>query len=154
MLRVKAYRLARVGTNPMNWANRLALTANLAIFVMAVLFIGKYGLSPGPGTTWHYSDLVVIVLTAVGVLITALGVGIAIMALWGYQKITDHAVDQSLKFTSDRVTKRLEEYLSTQEVQERIRALVDAKVAQASDQVYADLAPSYPAGQGAQGNGG
>ncbi len=65
-----------------NWPNRLAAFANISLCAVAAFYIGKHALTPD-SQEWHYSDLIVIILTALGVVMAALGVGIAIMAIWG-----------------------------------------------------------------------
>jgi hypothetical protein len=90
---------------------------------------------------WSYADLVVVMLTAVGVLVATLGIGVAILAVWGYAKIAENAVERSLS----AVTKRLDDMTTTSELQERIKRVVDPKIEKAADEVYNDFARKYPA---------
>ena len=54
-----------------------------------------------------YVDFLTIVLTALGVMLTALAIGIGVAAIWGYQGIKDGAT----KAVMERAEKRLEERL-------------------------------------------
>jgi hypothetical protein len=57
-------------------------------------------------------------------------------------------VQQALEGTEKKVSDRLEECLQSDEIKERIAKLVEEKVRIASDEVYSDLAPTYPDPEG------
>src|SRR5690348_8449141 len=117
----------------MNWPNRFAFLANFGLFLMLAYFLFSHGLEGTP-EGWTYADLVVVMLTAVGVIVASLGIGIAIIAVWGYSKITDNAVERSLL----AVNKRLDDMTTSSELQERIKSVVDPKIEKAADEVYND----------------
>ena len=66
----------------------------LALFVLSLSVAQSNGLIVFQGDT---IDLTAILLTAVSVLVTVLGVFIAILALWGYKEIRDRAVASAVK---------------------------------------------------------
>ena len=108
---------------------------------MATFFILRHGLD-APRADWSYSDLVTVLLTAIGVILTTLGLGIAALAIWGYQKIADHAEAQSIA----AVNKRLDAMLLEQNLKQRISEMVQPHIAQAADEVWGDFAAAaYPA---------
>lgn len=111
---------------------------------MAGYFILRHGLD-APQANWSYSDLVTVLLAAIAIILTALGLGIAILAIWGYQKIADHAVQRSVEVMNERFDKMMEE----QNLKERISAIVQPHIAQAADAVWGDFAAAaYPVDEG------
>jgi len=118
--------------------------ANVALFLMAVYFISIHGLA-APEAHWTYSDLVSVLLTAIGIILTTLGLGIALLAIWGYQKIADHAVGKSV----EAVNKRLDTMLEEQNLKQKISDMVQPHITEAADQVWSDFAAaSYPSEEG------
>jgi hypothetical protein len=134
----------------MNWPNRFGFIANFALCLMAGYFILRHGLD-SPQATWSYSDLVAVLLTAIGVILTTLGLGIAALAIWGYQKIADHAETQSVA----AVNKRLDAMLADQNLKQRISDMVQPHIAQAADAVWEDnfAVAAYPPGEGQENAG-
>lgn len=53
------------------------------------------------GNTMQYADVVSIMLTSVGVLVTVLGVGIAILALWGIRHMREVAKETARKHVKE-----------------------------------------------------
>ena len=117
---------------------------------MAGYFILRHGLD-APQADWSYSDLVVVLLTAIAVILAALGLGVAALAVWGYQKIADNARDIAI----NAVNTKLNEMFADQNLKKRISDMVQPQIEQAADQVWEDnfAAATYPPGEG-QGNAG
>ena len=70
-----------------------SLTAlNVGFAVLAVYFIFRGGATPEAGTDISYMDLVVIILTALGVMLATLGFGVALAAVWGYNAIKEMTI--------------------------------------------------------------
>ncbi len=62
---------------------------NIAIFGGGAYFVVSRGFVPGAG--WTAVELVTIVLAALAVLITVLGIFIAVLAIWGYTRLAEDA---------------------------------------------------------------
>lgn len=70
----------------------LFLALNIALFLVLAFFVGSRGYAPGGGFT--STELVTIVLTALAVLLTALGIFIAVLAVLGYTQLRKLAVSR------------------------------------------------------------
>ena len=120
---------------------------------MVLYFIGTRGLEPTPAN-WQYADLVTVILTATTIILAAIALGIALIAVWGYKVIIEQsekvARDQADKVATDLVN----EYLSREEIKNRIRALVDDRVRKEADSVVDDILPAYPTDLKEGGNAG
>jgi hypothetical protein len=64
------------------YLNILLSVLNLALFAAGFYFVASRGFTPGPG--WTPVELVTAVLAALAILITVLGIFLAILAFWGY----------------------------------------------------------------------
>jgi hypothetical protein len=67
------------------YLNILLSVLNLALFAAGFYFVASRGFTPGPG--WTPVELVTAVLAALAILITILGIFLAILAFWGYTGI-------------------------------------------------------------------
>lgn len=90
------------------WFNRILAGVNLAMFtVMAVFFITR-GTNLFP--PWDGPAVVTIVLTAVTVVLGAVALGVALLAVWGYNAIRDHAgsvADRAATLAADQAVQKL-----------------------------------------------
>lgn len=69
--------------------NALLITLNVVLFGLAFYFVASRGVAPSAG--WSSVELVTVVLTALAVLLTTLGIFIAVLAVWGYTRLSDDA---------------------------------------------------------------
>ncbi|MEP0149977.1 hypothetical protein [Roseibium sp.] len=72
---------------------------NVALFAMNAYFIGTRGYVAGG--SFDSTSLVTIALTSVAVLVTALGIFIAVLAIWGYNSLKQGAIDEAVKRAVD-----------------------------------------------------
>ena len=89
----------------------------------------------------EYKDYVAILLTAVTVVLTTLAIGIGIVTIVGYRAIKTGAVIAARK----AVDERLGDLLDGENIKDRLHEMVQSRLSQASDEVWADFAPqAYP----------
>jgi hypothetical protein len=62
---------------------------NVTFFAGCVYFVASRGFVPGAG--WSGVEVVTIVLAALAVLMTVLGIFIAVLAVWGYARLSEEA---------------------------------------------------------------
>src|SRR5438045_3935760 len=75
----------------MRFANFVMFAINLLLFGLVGYFVVSHGLA-APPANWEYKDLIAIILTALGAILTTLAIVIGLMAIWGYSSIRDAAV--------------------------------------------------------------
>ena len=83
----------------MKWPNRILFACNLAFFAGAVWFLSENGAASIAPGKWEYKDLISILLTVVSVIVTFIGIIVAVAAIWGYQSIRNVA-EQKAEETS------------------------------------------------------
>ncbi|MCG8562674.1 MAG: hypothetical protein MI824_22985 [Hyphomicrobiales bacterium] len=99
----------------------------LTVFVLLVLgiliaFFFLYVATRGVGgSVWSYKDFVTISLTVVTVVLAALGLGIALLAIWGYAQIEKLAGQKA----EEVAKKAAEDHLSSEEFRERFRETIE-----------------------------
>jgi hypothetical protein len=96
----------------------LMFTLNFALFACLIFLFWSRGYIEGAGFT--SVDLVTIVLAAVAVLITALGIFIALLAIWGYNSLRSTAEDIA-RTTAENVVKSQLPALVRREVGDQLR---------------------------------
>lgn len=64
---------------------------NLVLLLACTYFIATRGVSAAAGVGWTPVELVTTVLSALSILITVLGIFLAVLAVWGYAKLADEA---------------------------------------------------------------
>jgi hypothetical protein len=76
-----------------------------------------------------------ILLACITVVLTALAIAIGIAAIWGYGEIKKEAGTRA----QESIDRKLGEYFGNLDIQERLKAEVQARVSREADQVYQDL---------------
>lgn len=88
------------------WLNRLLLAMNIVILGGASYFVVTRGLgSAGTGQPWQPVEIVTVVLAVLAALITILGAFIAVIAIWGYTRLSDEARSAAQKAATDHAEK-------------------------------------------------
>lgn len=82
-----------------------------------------------------YQDWVTAILSVLGMALTVLGVVIAVLAIWGYRSIREEAI-KSAEVAS---LKAVEKYFDGAGIPEKLKALVEERLAADADQVFKDL---------------
>jgi uncharacterized membrane protein len=95
------------------WLNRFLFLANITILSGAMYFIFTRGWVAGAGG-WTPVELVTTVLAAVALLITVLGIFIALLAIWGYNRITKEAGRRAETATHIYLSKNVQQLVSDQ----------------------------------------
>ena len=79
----------------------------LVIIGLGLVFVGSHVIDDAP-EGWKFIDLITILLTTAVVVITALGIGIAILGVWGYNTIQSLALKKADEAVPEAVAKALE----------------------------------------------
>lgn len=104
---------------------------NLGVFlswlvtICLIAFSAFYAATRGPLSAdgWSYSDLVTVILTAVTVVLAALGLGIAAIAIWGYDRIERNASDAAVNEARDMIDRHLKSARFVEQVREIVEDL-------------------------------
>lgn len=83
----------------MKWPNRIIFLCNLAFFVAVVWVLASHGASSIQPGDWEYKDLIAVLLTVVSIIVTFIGIIVAVAAIWGYQSLKSVA-EQKAEETS------------------------------------------------------
>jgi len=82
---------------PMVMLNRTVLILNMIALGLLLWALGaKYFPPPVPGA-WSYADIVAVILTALGVMLSAVTLAVALVAIWGFQTIRRSAGSAALR---------------------------------------------------------
>lgn len=100
----------------------LFLSLNIAFFLVVVYVVGTRGYIPVTAMT--SVEVVTIVLGALGVMLTALGIFIAVLAILGYTAIQNLAVERA-----EGAAQKSAAETARQEVAQRVPGLVAAQMA-------------------------
>jgi hypothetical protein len=79
-------------------------------------------------------------LTSLGVILAAVTIAVGLAAIWGYNQITTAAAEKA----EIAVGVAIKQLLEKMQLQDMINIAVSAKIEEASDQVYKDLAVTRP----------
>jgi hypothetical protein len=78
-----------VGSLARAYTSALLLIVNLALFGILVIFFAARGAKLSP--PWDGPAVVTVVLTVATVVLAAVGIGVALLAVWGYATLREHA---------------------------------------------------------------
>ena len=92
----------------MTWLNRLFFVLNCALAIWFAHFLFQHTSPPSSGG-WEYKDVISVILSAVTVVLAALAILLALAAVWGYQKLADHAAERA----SNMATSASQNYLNS-----------------------------------------
>ena len=102
----------------------------LLLYLIALLLIGAHvawmtwhGLGDPPAG-WTYNDLLTILLTVTIIVMTALGLGIALLAVWGYKNLRDGAIEKAEKAVSDKA----DSYLKSQAFRDTLDSAINERI--------------------------
>lgn len=109
----------------MIWLNRIFFVVNaaLAAATMWALFRSTPGVSAGG---IEYKDFISILLTAVTVVLAALAILLALAAVWGYQKLSDHAAERA----AATAAAASQDYLNSEAFAGRVHTICAAQIHQ------------------------
>lgn len=97
------------------WANRFLSGVNIVL--LALLLAEFIGRGVVVGEPWNASALASIALTAATVVLAAVALGVALLAIWGYSTLRDHAAGIAgiaAKEAAERTAERMvREWLNT-----------------------------------------
>lgn len=80
----------------LRWLNRLLLVMNIVVLCGGLWVVGAFGLQHDP-SGWTYQDLVSVLLTAIGVLLAIVALFVAVLAIWGYSALKEAAAEVAAK---------------------------------------------------------
>lgn len=79
------------GTPVRVWASRILLAANFVLFLsLAWLFVWRGAILSPP---WDGPAVATVALTAAAIILAAVGVGVGLLAIWGYTTLREHAAN-------------------------------------------------------------
>lgn len=78
------------------WGNRLLLGLNAVVLLAGLWVVGAFGLQHDQ-RGWTYQDLVAVLLTAIGVLLAIVALFVAVLAIWGYSALKEAAAEVAAK---------------------------------------------------------
>jgi len=123
----------------MKWPNRILFACNLAFFALVVWLVSAHGSASIRPGTWEYKDLISVLLTVVSIIVTFIGIIIAVGAIWGYQSlrgIAEQKAEETSKLGSDV-------YLQSDAFKVRVDAALQARLeVQAKEAVQNALGPA------------
>ncbi len=91
--------------------NVLLSAVNLALFSIGAYFMFTRGIGKNGG--WTPVELVTIMLTALGVMVAVLTLFIAILAVWGFSRLSDEARDKAEKVAKIVAEQETRHYLGS-----------------------------------------
>lgn len=92
----------------MKLANVLLFCVNVALGLMLIVVISRYGIADPP-QGWRYTDLVLVVLVAVSVVLAALTIFLAALAIWGYAQLRHDARVQAAETAREQAARTARE---------------------------------------------
>ena len=114
------------------------IVTNIVMFVLLLIILDAQGaglLAPG---AWEYKDLVAVLLSVVSIMVTFIGIMVAVAAIWGFQTLRTMA-EQKAAETSKSWS---DTYLSSDPFRVRADEAIKARIeANARDAVQDALAP-------------
>jgi hypothetical protein len=112
-----------------------------------VLFLqtGEIRLIP----TMKYEDLAAVLLSAVGVIVAVFGVGLAILAFWGFSQLKSESIKAAVAAASLQVDELIRQEIASPEMERRIRQRVTQIVLGNERDAELDAEPEYEGDEGA-----
>lgn len=92
----------------MSWVNRLCFLGNVGLFGALVWLITVRGVPLHPTEGWDYKDVVSVLLTVVTVVLTFIGLVVALAAIWGWQTISQGAAREAAKASASQTDDHLQ----------------------------------------------
>jgi hypothetical protein len=92
-----------------------------------------------PNLTANLDSWLTITLSLTTIALAALAIVIAVVAIFGYASLRREAYRRS----EAAAIKKLNEYLDSQTIQDRLKAEIEKRVAQEADQIFPELALSW-----------
>jgi hypothetical protein len=133
----------------MHWVKRTIFAANVLMFGLLLVLINLQGASIIRPGDWEYKDLIAVLLTTVSLIVTFIGVIVAVAAIWGFQTLRTIAEQISVEtsqrgsdnfFQSESFTQRVDAAITTA-MQARARDAVQDALG--ASLVKSDAAPEH-----------
>lgn len=86
-----------------------------------ILQTGEIRLAP----TMKYEDLAAVLLSAVGVIVAVFGVGLAILAFWGFSQLRRDSIRAAVAAARRQIDQLIREEIASPEMERRIQNRVD-----------------------------
>lgn len=110
----------------MKWYHWLLIVTNALTFICLLLLLDAQGASMIVKGDWEYKDLVAVLLSVVSIIVTFIGIIVALAAIWGYQTIKSMAEEKAVQTSSVAINAHLGSDAFSTKVDEAIRARMDA----------------------------
>jgi uncharacterized membrane protein len=95
-----------------------------------------------------YEDLAAVLLSAVGVIVAVVGVGLAILAFWGFAQLRRDSIKAAVNVAKQQVDRLIREEIASPEMEKRIRNRVDQILLGSSRDEELDTDPENVGGNG------
>lgn len=92
----------------MSWLNRLCFLGNFLLFLALVWLITARGVPLHATNGWDYKDVIAVLLTVVTVVLTFIGLVVALAAIWGWQTISQGAATEAAKASASQTDHHLQ----------------------------------------------
>jgi hypothetical protein len=99
--------------------------------------------------TMKYEDLAAVLLSAVGVIVAVVGVGLAILAVWGFSQLKSDSIAAAVAAARRQVDELIQQEIASPEMEQRIRNRVDQIVLGNARDAELDADPDSEGGAGA-----
>lgn len=93
----------------------------IGALIVVFLQTGEIHLEP----TMKYEDLAAVLLSAVGVIVAVVGVGLAILAFWGFGQLKKESIKAAVTAAQRQVDELIRQEIASPEMEIRIRNRVD-----------------------------
>jgi hypothetical protein len=99
----------------------LAVLTAVTVVILNILFMDDLRIPAGSSNPIDYKDFSAILLTAVAVIVAVLAIGIAVLAIWGFQEF-----EKRTREAAERVAKlAMDDYLSSAAYIEAVNKRID-----------------------------
>ena len=122
----------------MGWKTVTFTALNGVMFVALFLLLDLQGAAIITKGNWEYKDLIAILLSVVSIIVTFVGIIVAVAAIWGFQTLKAMAEEKAIEVSKTGSAK----YLHSDEFAASIRAQVDVEFTKRAQEAVQDaLAP-------------
>lgn len=109
----------------------LSTIANIIMFVCLLLLLDAQGANLITAGAWKYQDLAAVLLSTVSIIVTFLGIIVALAAIWGYQTLRRLAEEKAVETSNQAIGLHLKSDAFTAVIDETIRERMAASAREA-----------------------
>ncbi|MBB3938237.1 hypothetical protein [Aureimonas phyllosphaerae] len=118
----------------MIWLQWIFRGLNVAVFLVLIALVGMHGAATIEPGAWEYKDLVAVLLSVVSIIVTFIGIIVAIAAIWGYQTIRSLAEEKAIEASQLGSA----QYLASSEFKADLKAQIEDAIRTAAREAVQD----------------